>query len=380
MPTIPDRDIAGEGSHLLGGGPIASLEAHLREFVGMGHAVCVANGTLGLMAAAMATNLSGREVIVPALAHPASVAGLLHLGARLRVADVDVDTLALDVCAARREVTSKTAAVLAVDLFGIPSDTVALRSFADDHGLFYLADAAQALGATRADVHASSCADAVVLSFTTGKLLDAGEGGALLTNQRELYERVVWQTQHTYRQRRDVGLHLDNPFAINMRMHPTTAHLAATLLPGLADRLAAHRAAVLEVCRVIETSQPGTCLPAKNPAVQPSYFRLPVRLSSTPARVLSTLQAHGFTAYVDPEPPIPFYEHAAFRSLYRNQLEVPHACPVAEQARRQIVTLQIQSHANTTMRASRFPGVSFMKTSPLEPRSRQPQPLQETHS
>lgn len=330
----------------------------------MRHAVCVANGTLGLMAAAMATNLSGREVIVPALAHPASVAGLLHLGARLRVADVDGDTLAIDVCAARRQVTSKTAAVLAIDLFGIPSDTFALRSFADDHSLFYLADAAQALGATRADAHASSCADAVVLSFTTGKLLDSGEGGAILTNQRDIYERVVWQTQHTYRQRRDVGLHLDNPFAINMRMHPTTAQLAATLLPGLADSLVRHRAAVSEVFRVIEAYQLGTCLPSKDSALQSSYFRLAVRPASSTARLLSTLGSHGLFAEVDPQPLIPFYRHAAFRSLYRNQLDVPHACPVAEQARRQIVTLQIQSHANTNMGASRFPGVSFMKHHP----------------
>jgi dTDP-4-amino-4,6-dideoxygalactose transaminase len=261
MPTIADRYTPGDSRHLVGGGPIASLEAHLCEAVGMRHAVCVANGTLGLMGAAMAMDLADREVVVPALAHAASVAGLLQLGARLRVADVDPDTLTLDVAAARRVVTTKTEAVLAVDLFGTPSNTASVRALADERGLLYLADAAQALGATTGSTHASSAADAVVLSFTTGKALDLGEGGAVLTNRRDIYERVVWHTQHPYRQRRDLGLHLVNPFAINMRMHPATADLATRELSGMQKRIAVHRETVARARRIVEASGLGLCLP-----------------------------------------------------------------------------------------------------------------------
>src|SRR5437762_2991896 len=100
-------DFQGHGSQLLGGGLIASFENKLCELLGMRYAVCVANATMGLLGAAMAMDLTDREVIVPALAHGASVAGLLHLGARLRVADVDPDTLTLDVAVARRSLTPK---------------------------------------------------------------------------------------------------------------------------------------------------------------------------------------------------------------------------------------------------------------------------------
>lgn len=333
--------VPGDSRHLLGGGSIASFEEALREMVGMRYAVCVANGTLGLMGAAMAMGLTGREVVVPALAHPASVAGLLHLGATLRVADIDADTLTLDVAAARRVVTRKTAAVVAVDLLGIPSDATELRRMADDCGLLYLADAAQALGATRDGVHASSAADAVVLSFTTGKALDVGEGGAILTNRLDIYERVVWHTQHPYRQRRDLGLHLVNPFAINMRMHPATAQLAAHALTGLGARIATHAATVAQARHIIEATGIGTCVPGANGATEPSYFRLPVRLKSPVADAVAALRAEGIGASVDPESPVPFYRHPVFRSEYRRQLRVPRVCAVAEGTDRDVTTFRI---------------------------------------
>lgn len=341
MPTTATRYVPGDSRHLLGGGAIASFEAALRDIVGMRYAVCVSNGTLGLMGAAMAMQLVGREIVVPALAHPASVAGLLLLGARLRVADVDADTLTLDPAAARSAITSKTAGLLAVDLFGIPSNTTAIREVADEHGLLYLADTAQALCATRCGTHASARADAVVLSFTTGKALDIGEGGAIVTNRRDIYERVVWHTQHPYRQRRDLGLHLVNPFAINMRMHPATAHSAARALTGLQARIATHVTTVTRARHIIEASGAGMCLPGSVIAIQPSYFRLPVRLTSPIADVVATLRCEGIGATVDPEPPVPFYRHPVLRSEHRRQLCVPRVCDVAERTHRDVTTVRI---------------------------------------
>jgi len=362
MQTTPDRYSKGDCRHLVGEGPIALLEARLREAVGMRHAVCVANGTLGLMGAAMAMNLTDREVIVPALAHAASVAGLLHLGAQLRVADVDPDTLTLDVAAARRAVTAKTAAVLAVDLFGTPSHTVSVRALAEERGLLYLADTAQAFGATAGSTHASSAADAVVLSFTTGKALDLGEGGAVLTNRRDIYERIVWHTQHPYRQRRDLGLHLTNPFAINMRMHPATAQLAVRELHGMQTRTAVHRGIVARAICLIEALGLGLCLPIGEPSMRSSYFRLPVRLNSSIDAALAALGDEGIAASTDPEPPVPFYQHPVFKVRYSRQITTPHVCRVAEHARRDVVTLQIGIDDTPKVGVSRCPGECSVNT------------------
>jgi dTDP-4-amino-4,6-dideoxygalactose transaminase len=358
MPTNATSYAPGDDRHLLGAGAIASLEAQLRSVVGMRYALCVANGTLALMGASMAMRLKGQEVVVPALAHAASVAGLLHLGARLRVADVEPDTLTLDVAAARRVATPKTAALLAVDLFGIPSNTTGLRELADDRGLLYLADGAQALGATCGSTHAGSGADVLVLSFTTGKVLDLGEGGAVLTNRRDIYERVVWHTQHPYRQRRDLGLHLVNPFAINMRMHPTTAHLAAKELCRMQCRVTAHLRSVARARHVIEAAGLGRCLPGNGAGIQPSYFRLPVRLRSSSADdVVAALRSEGISVSADQEPLVPFYLHPVFQSQYRRRLHLPLACRVAERARRDIATLRIRAAASKPSPfVSRFPG------------------------
>jgi len=329
----------GEDCQLLGSGPVAQLEARLSSLFGMRYVVCVANGTLGLLAAAMAAGLARREVIVPALAYGASLAGLLHLGARLRVADVDPDTLTIDVAAARAAVTAKTFAMLAIDLFGIPSDTAGLRELADDCGVLYLADAAQAFGATCRGRPASVGADAVVLSFTTGKVLAVGEGGAVLTNRRDLYERVVWYTQHPYRQRRDLGLHVVNPFGLNARMHPSAARLALARIDHALERLDEHRAAVAQARRVIEENNVGSCLPVSSLGLEPTYFRLPVRLAegARAERVVEILRRCGCDAWAEPEAIRPFYQHPAFLAQYARRARLTGFCRAAEDAVRHVV-------------------------------------------
>jgi dTDP-4-amino-4,6-dideoxygalactose transaminase len=148
------------------------------------------------------------------------------LGNRPTFGDIEPDSLGLSAQSVRKRRTSATRAILAVDIYGYPSDSEALRRAADDCGLWYVADAAQAFGARRGGRSPSSQADAVVLSFTAGKALDAGEGGAVLTDHDWLYERLVWHTQHPDRQKHELGLLTANEFAINGHMHPAAARMA----------------------------------------------------------------------------------------------------------------------------------------------------------
>src|ERR1019366_9003589 len=63
--------------------------------------------------------------------------------------------------------------------------------------------------------------------FGPGKTIEAGEGGAVVTNDGELYQRLLWHTQHPRRQRSELGLAMDNEFALNGRMHPLAARIGA---------------------------------------------------------------------------------------------------------------------------------------------------------
>jgi dTDP-4-amino-4,6-dideoxygalactose transaminase len=220
MPTF--SPISGTGES----GAVEALERTLRERFGARRALCVSSATTGLMAVALALGLRGEEFLTTPYTYGGTLAGWLALGNRPVFGDIEPDSLGLCAQSVRKLRKRSTRAILAVDIYGYPSDSEALRRAADDCGLWYVADAAQAFGARRGGRPASSLADAVVLSFTSGKPLDAGEGGAVLTDHDWLYERLIWFTQHPDRQKRELGLLACNEFAINGRMHPAAAQKA----------------------------------------------------------------------------------------------------------------------------------------------------------
>ena len=169
----------------LQGPPVPEFEAALAAKVGRRHAVAVGSGTDALGFALLAAGIGpGDEVIVPAMSFIASGSCVLRAGATPVFADVD-DQLLLDFATA--PLSRRTKAVIAVDLYGQTVDPAAAEDFAREHGLVLIEDAAQALGAAGAGaIGTLSCC-----SFDPTKTLAApGSGGAVLTDDDELAERV----------------------------------------------------------------------------------------------------------------------------------------------------------------------------------------------
>src|ERR1035441_3446562 len=154
---------------LSGAGDVALLEARLQAHYGMQFALCVSNATTALLAIALALELAGDEFVTTPYTWGGTIAPWLILGNQPVFADIEGQTLGLDAESARGAITPGTAAILAVDVHGVPSDTASLRRLADHYGIPYIADAAQSLGAFRGGAPASSLADAVVVSFGPGK-------------------------------------------------------------------------------------------------------------------------------------------------------------------------------------------------------------------
>jgi perosamine synthetase len=315
-------------AHLQGIGAIAKLEARLREFYGVKHALSVANATLGILAVAQALGLSGKEFVTTPYTYGASLAGWLWLGNRPVFADIDPQTLALDPEAARRAITAKTKAILAVDIFGIPADMAALRRLADEFGIWYIADAAQSLGAYRNGRPASSMADALVVSFTVGKTIFAGEGGAILTNHDALYEKLVWYTQHPERQRRELGINLVNEFALNARIHPLAAQCANAVFDQSLARLREHqRQCFIYICKLnaLALTEP---IRFKEEGIEPSFFRLTAAWKGKPGEAALVKQLGSISLA---EPPIRLlYQQAAFIAQYWRRFKTAPRCPEAE--------------------------------------------------
>jgi perosamine synthetase len=321
------------GWHLSGIGAVNDLELNLAKWYGLPHALAVSNATSGLMGVALALDLAGSEFITTPYTWGGSLAPWLALGCRPVFADIDPYTLTLDPVSVTAHITPRTSAILAVDIGGTPCNSRALRQIADDHDLWYVADAAQSLGATRGGRPASVGADAVVVSFTTGKTLDVGEGGAIVTPHDWLYDRLIWCTQHPQRQTRDLGLGITNELAINARIHPAAAiEAAARFDHALADvKLRQERCfAILRALEALEMIEPAGA--PGDDQLYPSFYRLSIALregcaASQAAQIERTLHSGGFGGRVEPSPVRIIYQLPGFRSQNQSQA----CCPVAEQ-------------------------------------------------
>ncbi|AFZ11533.1 DegT/DnrJ/EryC1/StrS aminotransferase [Crinalium epipsammum PCC 9333] len=327
-----DELISWQQIHLSGTGEVAALESKLKQYYGMQYALCVTNATTGLWAIALALGLQNQQFVTTPYTYGATLASWLFLGNQPIFADIEPDTLSLSCEAVRQVITPKTKALLAVDLFGIPSDTVALRQLASEYGLWYVADAAQSLGATRGGLPASLLADALVVSFTTGKTVFAGEGGAILTNHADLYEKLIWYTQHPIRQHLELGLYLDNEFAINGRIHPLAAVLANATFEESLQNLQVHQQECFQVIELLNSLGLTEDIDFANQGINPSFFRLTATLkdSTQISTLLKILQSHGFRGSLESPPVRLIYRQPSFLAQYQHKCQQHFCCPQAE--------------------------------------------------
>lgn len=264
-------------SHLRGLGAVAELEERLCRHYGFKHALCVASGTTALLALGLALGVKGRRFVAPPLTYGATVAPWLHLGATVSFADVDPDTFTLAPKAVEAIVDAADCAIIAVDLFGTPADSKALREVARRANIPLIVDGAQSFGAWRDGRAAGAFADAVVVSFTAGKALCAGEGGAILTDNEELHQRLLWYCQHPDRQRIELGLHEFNEFGVNGRMHPLAAIWADAGFDAALDRVESRRVEYDRITTALAGDGMIRKMPARLGAVRRSYCRVAVR-------------------------------------------------------------------------------------------------------
>ncbi len=168
---------------------VQEFENRLGDYLGVKHCVAVCNATIGLEIAVRALDLTG-EAIVPSFTFPATVHALAWQGVTPVFCDVDPATHTLDPAAVERLVGPRTTGILGVHVWGNPCDVDALGDVANRHGLKLLFDAAHALGCSHSGRRVGNFGDAEVFSFHATKFVNAGEGGAVVTNDDELAARL----------------------------------------------------------------------------------------------------------------------------------------------------------------------------------------------
>ena len=170
---------------------VAEFEAAFARYGDAEHCVCACNGTVALDVALRAVGVGpGDEVIVPPYTFIASVAAILYLHAIPIFADVREDTHLIDAERIAERIGSRTRAIMAVHIAGRPCDMDAVQTVANEHGIPVIEDAAQAHGARWRDRGVGTIGNAGTFSFQSSKNMTAGEGGAIVTNDADLADRL----------------------------------------------------------------------------------------------------------------------------------------------------------------------------------------------
>ena len=199
---VKDDDVAAVADALKGDlitcGPyVDAVEKKICEVTGAKYAVVVCNGTAALHCAMIAAGVgNGDEVITTPLTFAASANCALYVGARPVFADVNPETYNIDPDSIEAHITDKTRAVVAVDYTGQAVENDRIKEICKKHGLIYVTDAAHAIGTKYKGQPEGSISDMTCFSFHPVKTITSGEGGAITTNDPELYKKLRLASQH----------------------------------------------------------------------------------------------------------------------------------------------------------------------------------------
>lgn len=218
------------------------LETAICETFGSQYAQLTSSGTSALSTAMAALGIGyGDEVITPAFTFVASFEAVLSVGAVPVLVDVD-ETLTMNPEAVRKAITPKTKAVMPVHMCGSMADMDALTAICKERNLILLEDACQSIGATYKGKHLGTIGDAGTFSFDFVKTMTCGEGGVVMTNNKDVYIKCDGYTDHGHDHLgADRGADLHPFIGYNYRISELHAAVGLAQVKRLPDFLATQK-------------------------------------------------------------------------------------------------------------------------------------------
>jgi perosamine synthetase len=328
-----------------GGPEIKAFEAEWAAAFRCKHALSVNSATSGLVAAMGAVGVSpGDEVIVPPYTMSATAVAPLFYGGIPVFVDIEEDGFCLDVAKVADAITSRTRAIIAVNLFGQPADLTALRALADKHGIYLVEDNAQAPLATHAGRFAGTIGHIGVASLNYHKHIHTGEGGVCTTDDDVLADRLAMIRNHAENvAERLGGGDYTNLIGQNFRLTELAAAIGREQLKK-APALVARRVAIAERLTAGVAGLDGITPPYVRPDTQHVYYvwagKLDERkLGVSRAKFAKALVAEGVptaTGYVKPLYLLPLFQRRmaigrdGFPFNLTNRSYHKGMCPVTE--------------------------------------------------
>ena len=191
------QSVIRRGMFWANGPEISQFEEQIGEYIGSRYALTFTNGTAALHAILLAYGIGkGDEVIVPSFTFIATANAPLFTGAKPVFAEIERDTFGLDPTDVNEKITNKTKVILPIHYGGCPCQIRELREIAEDNNLLLIEDAAESFGAKVGSQMVGTFGDAAILSFCQNKIISTGEGGAIVTDSRQVYEKLKLIRSH----------------------------------------------------------------------------------------------------------------------------------------------------------------------------------------
>jgi len=318
---------------------IEKFEEMLSRYVGTKYGLVFNSGTSALHAVLLACGIgSGDEVLVPSFTFIATANAPLFLGAKPVFADIEEKTYGLDPGDVKRKITPKTKAIIPIHYGGCPCLITELRQVAKEHNLILIEDAAESLGAIVNGKKVGNFGDAAILSFCSNKVITTGEGGAVVTNNVETYEKLKLIRSHGRAE-------TDNYFSsteymdyvamgYNFRMSDITAALGIAQLEKI-DRVIEMRRRNAEMLstKLSRIAEIGVPHPPDSFFHVYQMYTIRVREGKEKRDALSSyLAERGIMTKV-------YFSPLHFTHFYKNELRYACELPVTERLSQQVLTL-----------------------------------------
>jgi perosamine synthetase len=333
------------GDEFFGGPKVQAFEAKWRAAFGVAHAVSVNSATSGLIAAIGAVGVSpGDEVIVPVTSMSATAVSCLFYGGIPVFADIEDGTFCIDPASVEAQITPRTRAIVATNLFGHPAQLAKLRALADRHGLFLIEDAAQSPLAFENGSRAGTVGHIGVYSLNYHKHIHTGEGGVCVTADPQLAKKLQLIRNHAENCAPWLGVQdLTNMVGMNLRMTELEAAIGIVQLDAI-ERHVAVREALAQGLSAAVADLDGLTAPVVRADCRHNYYCWAMRIDTAALGVsrnafAKALEAEGFpnfVGYVAPLHRLPVFRQRraigrdGFPFNLTNRTYVDGMCPVAE--------------------------------------------------
>ena len=287
-----------------GGKNVQEFEKSVRTFVKTKYAISVNSGTAALQAALYALDIKkGDEVIVPSFTFVASANAIASTGAKPVFVDILKENFTIDPDSITKKITRKTKAIMPVHLYGHISSLDRIKEIAKKYNLSVVEDAAQSLGSTLKGKQTGTFFELGCYSLYPGKVITAGEGGVVVTNNKKLYEKLQMIRNHGMIKGYDSKI-----FGLNLRLPEINAAIAKIQIKKLPQFIQSRRRNAKLLSDLLSDSKIQLPSERKNEKFNWSLYTIAIKNRDS---ILKKLNAKGIGAaayYPIPVHKIPIYK------------------------------------------------------------------------